>query len=46
MISGFFIFAERQYGYGDVLRIAPPGEAGGISGTVEEVTLRRRSSGP
>ena len=24
MISGFFIFTERQYGYGDVLRIAPP----------------------
>lgn len=40
LISGFFIFAERQYGYGDVLRIAPPGESGGITGTVEEVTLR------
>jgi small conductance mechanosensitive channel len=40
MISGFFIFAERQYGYGDVLRVAPPGEVGGITGTVEEVTLR------
>ena len=40
MISGFFIFTERQYGYGDVLRIAPPGETVGITGTVEEVTLR------
>jgi small conductance mechanosensitive channel len=40
MISGFFIFTERQYGYGDVLRIAPPGETAGITGTVEEVTLR------
>lgn len=40
MISGFFIFAERQYGYGDVLRIAPPGETVGITGTVEEITLR------
>ena len=40
VISGFFIFAERQYGYGDVLRIAPPGEAGGVTGTVEEITLR------
>jgi small-conductance mechanosensitive channel len=40
LISGFFIFAERQYGYGDVLRIAPPGDATGITGTVEEITLR------
>jgi moderate conductance mechanosensitive channel len=40
LLSGFFLFAERQYGFGDVIRIAPPGDPAGISGTVEEVTLR------
>ncbi len=40
LLSGFFIFAERQYGYGDIVRIAQPGESVGISGAVEEVTLR------
>lgn len=40
VLSGFFIFAERQYGYGDIVRIAQPGETAGIAGTVEEVTLR------
>ncbi|MGH9066888.1 MAG: mechanosensitive ion channel family protein [Acidimicrobiales bacterium] len=40
LLSGFFIFAERQYGFGDVVRIGQPGSATGISGTVEEVTLR------
>ena len=40
LLSGFFIFAERQYGYGDIIRIAQPGESVGIAGTVEEVSLR------
>ena len=40
LLSGFFIFAERQYGFGDIIRIAQPGEAVGIAGAVEEVTLR------
>ena len=40
LISGFFILAERQYGYGDVVRIAQPGEVAGVAGTVEGVTLR------
>jgi small conductance mechanosensitive channel len=40
LLSGFFLLSERQYGYGDVVRIAPPGVAAGISGTVEELTLR------
>jgi moderate conductance mechanosensitive channel len=40
LLSGFFIFVERQYGYGDIVRIAPPGESTGIAGAVEEVTLR------
>jgi moderate conductance mechanosensitive channel len=40
LLSGFFIFTERQYGYGDIIRIAQPGETVGIAGAVEEVTLR------
>ncbi len=39
-LSGFFIFAERQFGYGDIIRIAPPGAAAGVVATVEKVTLR------
>ena len=39
-LTGFFIFAERQFGYGDVIQISQPGETVGISGTVEELTLR------
>lgn len=40
VLSGFFLLAERQYGYGDIVRIAAPGATTGISGTVEELTLR------
>jgi small conductance mechanosensitive channel len=40
LLSGFFIISERQYGYGDVVRISAPGSTTGVSGTVEEVTLR------
>lgn len=40
LLSGFFIFAERQYGYGDEVRVSSPGETAGITGMVEEVTLR------
>lgn len=40
LLSGFFLFTERQYGIGDVVRISPPGTEDGITGTVEEVTLR------
>ena len=40
LLSGFFIFAERQYGYGDIVRIGSVGETKGITGAVEEVTLR------
>lgn len=36
-LAGFFIIAERQYGYGDSVSV----EAGSsVSGTVEDVTLR------
>lgn len=40
LLSGFFLLSERQYGYGDVVTIAAPGTTEGISGTVEELTLR------
>jgi hypothetical protein len=37
---GLFIIVERQYGFGDVVCIAALGSEVGVSGTVEEVTLR------
>jgi small-conductance mechanosensitive channel len=40
ILAGLFIITERQYGFGDVVRIAPLGTETGVSGTVEEVTLR------
>ena len=40
ILAGFFIITERQYGFGDLIRIAQLGSATGVSGTVEEVTLR------
>jgi len=38
--AGFFITAERQYGFGDVVRIATVGVTDPVTGTVEDVTLR------
>jgi small conductance mechanosensitive channel len=35
VITGFFILVENQYSVGDTVR------AGGVSGTVEEITMRR-----
>jgi small conductance mechanosensitive channel len=40
LLSGFFLIAERQYGFGDVIRVSAPGTTGGVTGTVEDVTLR------
>lgn len=40
LLAGFFMIAEHQYGYGDVIRVSPPGTTAGVEGTVEEVTLR------
>jgi moderate conductance mechanosensitive channel len=40
ILAGIFIIAERQYGFGDVIRISVVGGETGTSGTVEEVTLR------
>jgi small-conductance mechanosensitive channel len=38
--AGFFITGERQYGFGDVVRISVAGVSEAAIGTVEEVTLR------
>jgi small conductance mechanosensitive channel len=40
LLAGFFLFSERQFGIGDVILLAVPGNTTGISGTVEEITLR------
>ncbi len=40
LLAGFFLFAERQFGVGDLIRLSMPGQVTGISGTVEELTLR------
>lgn len=40
ILAGFFIIAERQYGYGDMVRISALGSETGIGGTVEQVSLR------
>ncbi|WP_431971092.1 mechanosensitive ion channel family protein [Nocardia sp. bgisy134] len=40
ILAGFFLITERQYGFGDVVRIAVAGSAEMAEGTVEDVTLR------
>ena len=40
VLAGFFIITERQYGFGDVIRIAIPGAGDPVLGTVEDVNLR------
>ncbi|WP_261560522.1 mechanosensitive ion channel family protein [Frankia tisae] len=41
ILAGFFIIAERQYGFGDLVRLlVAGGPPTGSTGTVEEVTLR------
>jgi small conductance mechanosensitive channel len=39
VLAGFFIITERQYGFGDVVRLSAIGTTGAV-GAVEEVTLR------
>jgi moderate conductance mechanosensitive channel len=38
--AGLFITGERQYGFGDVVRITIAGSSEPVTGTVEDVTLR------
>ncbi len=40
LLAGFFIIAERQFGFGDVVRISALGSVTGVTGTVEDVSLR------
>lgn len=40
LLAGFFLITERQYGFGDVVRLTVPGTITAITGTVEELTLR------
>ena len=40
ILSGFLIVAERQYGFGDIIRLSIQGNSTTATGTVEEVTLR------
>jgi small conductance mechanosensitive channel len=39
LLAGFFIITERQYGFGDLVRLSVPSVPGAM-GTVEDVTLR------
>jgi small-conductance mechanosensitive channel len=39
-LAGFFLFAEHQFAFGDVIRLSMPGQGTGVTGTVEEITLR------
>ncbi|MGC4933748.1 mechanosensitive ion channel family protein [Gordonia sp. DT30] len=39
ILAGFFVVAEKQYGYGDVVSLTTTGN-GEADGTVEDVTLR------
>jgi small-conductance mechanosensitive channel len=40
ILSGFFIITERQYGFGDLIRLSVPSLPDPAIGTVEDVTLR------
>ena len=40
ILAGFFIITERQYGFGDLIRVSVPSLPDPAIGTVEDVTLR------
>lgn len=40
LLAGIFLITERQYGYGDVVRLTLVGTGTPLVGTVEDVTLR------
>src|SRR6266446_4189838 len=40
ILAGFFIITERQYGFGDLIRLSVPSLPDPAIGTVEDVTLR------
>jgi small conductance mechanosensitive channel len=40
VLAGLFVITERQYGYGDVVRLSLGGGVAPVTGTVQDVTLR------
>lgn len=40
VLAGFFMVAERQYGFGDLVRLNVNGVPEALTGTIEEITLR------
>ena len=40
ILAGFFVITERQYGFGDLIRLTVPNSSQAAVGTVEDVTLR------
>lgn len=40
ILAGFFVITERQYGFGDVIRLTLVGTGAPVQGTVEDVSLR------
>lgn len=40
LLAGFFIIVERQYGFGDLVKLTIAGSTTDATGTVENVTLR------
>jgi small-conductance mechanosensitive channel len=40
VLAGFFVIAERQYGFGDLIRMSVIGVTMPVLGTVEDVSLR------
>src|SRR5579859_1427567 len=40
ILAGFFMITERQYGFGDLIRLSTPSVSNSAMGTVEDVNLR------
>jgi small conductance mechanosensitive channel len=40
LLAGFFFLTEHTFGFGDTVRLSPPGSVDFVTGTVEELTLR------
>jgi small conductance mechanosensitive channel len=40
VLAGFFVVVERQYGFGDLVRLNVQSVPAAVTGTIEEVTLR------
>ncbi len=40
LLAGFFLLTEHQFAFGDLIELSMPGQQVGVTGTVEELTLR------